>query len=95
MRIPKVSIHPRSIRVQPGSPASFSCNIGSTEATYKWQKKRGIMSAQALVDEQSRELRFKAVAIEDSGVYICSAENTYGSDKREALLQVLAGEDFY
>lgn len=92
MRIPKVSVHPRSIQVQPGSLASFSCNVGSTEATYKWQKKHGILSAQAVVDEEKRELTFKAVTVEDSGVYVCSAENTYGSDKEEAILQVLSGK---
>ena len=92
MRVPKVSIHPQSIQVQPGSPASFSCNVGSTEeVTYRWHKKDGIMSAQATVDEENRELTFNAVTVKDSGVYVCSAENTYGSDREEAVLQVLSG----
>ena len=90
-RIPKVLIEPRSTRINPASSVSLVCNAGSTEATYKWQRKTGRIPAGATIQDGGRELRFTSVIVEDTGIYICKADNNYGSDQAEATLEVIAG----
>ncbi|XP_066911984.1 basement membrane-specific heparan sulfate proteoglycan core protein-like [Clytia hemisphaerica] len=91
-RIPQVTVEPRSITVKPGSSVSLLCSTGDTEATYKWQKKNGRLSARAKSQDGGRELRFNSVTLEDSGIYECLAKNNYGSDQTEAHLEVLTGK---
>lgn len=84
---PTVSIDPERQTVGTGQSATLRCIVtGSPEPTITWTKVRETLPANAQV--QGNVLRIPSVGLGDRGMYVCTAENSAGTARQGAILEI-------
>ena len=84
---PMVSVAPKSLKVNMKESAQFFCNVsGSPNPEVSWQKVGGDMPEYHFV--KNGYLTIPNVKYEDSGMFVCRAENTEGVAEQMVELSV-------
>ncbi|XP_067423107.1 basement membrane-specific heparan sulfate proteoglycan core protein isoform X3 [Emydura macquarii macquarii] len=86
--LPRATIEPTQLTVQPGQPAEFRCiATGSPQPTLEWfGGQAGVISRKAVI--QGGTLHFPAVEPSDESEYLCRVRNSAGQHVARAFLQV-------
>ncbi|XP_071842570.1 uncharacterized protein [Apostichopus japonicus] len=91
---PTILTQPEDITALPGETVTIDCNAqGEPPPSISWQKEGGTLP------ERRHSIRSTSLVIsdavwQDSGVYICTAENIWGSVRAEAEVDVNASPRF-
>lgn len=89
--VPIITISPVDQYVLSGANASFYCvGMGDPAPNIVWQKnlERVKNSDRIKANETSGELRIYLATVEDAGTYECIYRNSFGEDRRSAMLMV-------
>lgn len=87
---PRVQVEPRSARVRPGETVRLVCSVAgsnSAEHRFTWSKQGGYLPGGS-DGENSDVLTLFNPQEQDSGVYVCTAENTATGSRSEGTSRV-------
>ena len=93
---PKVRLIASRVSSPGGIPLTILCNAeGKPYPTLKWKRGFGQLAAQQVPskDNKSLTLRFKELAVSDTGYYVCEAQNYVGRSEGLLLLTVVEKRD--
>eukprot|EP00112_Aurelia_sp_Birch-Aquarium-sp1_P014143 Seg3031.2 transcript_id=Seg3031.2/GoldUCD/mRNA.D3Y31 product=Ficolin-2 protein_id=Seg3031.2/GoldUCD/D3Y31 len=88
---PLIQLPARKVLATVGLPVHISCNAtGNPAPKIIWTKGFGLFDGEQLLskDGLSLELKLNAPTIENSGYYVCSAENLVGKARQTILIDV-------
>ena len=84
---PEAVLQPAYTSIAQGGSTSISCNVSGFPApVIMWSRPNGLLSENHVVEGDSLQI-FNA-SMEDSGTYVCSAENKLGLDSSTAVVSV-------
>ena len=89
---PRLQLPARKVLATVGLPVNIPCNAtGNPAPKIIWKKAFGKLNGEQFLskDSQSLQLKLKAPTIDDSGYYVCSAENLVGQASKSILIDVI------
>ena len=93
---PNVILTSNRIVLGEGMPLNITCNAeGKPYPTLRWTKGFGQLGGQQVLsrDNKTLTLRFKELAVSDTGYYVCEAQNYVGRSEGILLLTVVEKRD--
>ncbi|CAL4097951.1 unnamed protein product, partial [Meganyctiphanes norvegica] len=88
---PWFKVHPANVTIASGEKVEFKCDIqGFPQPFVTWRRLNGKIPFGRITKSDDQYLIIKEVLVQDSGVYVCEAENEAGVAIAEARLVVVA-----
>ena len=88
---PMVKSNGRKVFATVGLPVAITCNArGNPAPTISWRKAFGLLRGELILAKggQSLQLKINTPVMEDSGYYVCVAENALGNTSQSVLINV-------
>eukprot|EP00112_Aurelia_sp_Birch-Aquarium-sp1_P006983 Seg1762.8 transcript_id=Seg1762.8/GoldUCD/mRNA.D3Y31 product=Techylectin-5B protein_id=Seg1762.8/GoldUCD/D3Y31 len=89
---PKIQMPARKVLATVGLPVHIPCNAtGNPAPKITWKKAFGKLNGEQFLSKggQTLQLKLNAATVEDSGYYVCSAENLVGKASKSILIDVI------